>query len=105
MLGSSVRLRIGDTEQEAIASDGGFERTDFAPGSSGWTNAQGDQTRWMELFLRSSSAVSCLALFGATIQSQPTANAKIRGYPNAMTDRLECIFEYLPVWGTTDNHL
>src|SRR4028118_352221 len=55
--GSSVRLRIGDTEQEAIASDGSFAvepgQLAFAPGSSGWINAQGDQTRWMELFLRS----------------------------------------------------
>ncbi len=56
----TVRVRIGDTEQEAIASDGSFAvepgQLALAPGSSGWTNAQGEQTRWMELFLRSGSA-------------------------------------------------
>ena len=58
--GSSVRVRIGDTEQEAIASDGSFAvepgRLAFAPGSSGWRHPQGGETRWMELFLRGGSA-------------------------------------------------
>lgn len=58
--GSTVRVRIGDTEQEAIASDGSFAvepgQLAFAPGSSGWRNTQGEETRWMELFLRSGSA-------------------------------------------------
>ncbi len=58
--GSTGRVRIGDTEQEAIASDGSFAvepgQLAFAPGSSGWTNTQGEETRWMELFLRSGSA-------------------------------------------------
>jgi hypothetical protein len=58
--GSSVRLHIGDTEQEAIASNGSFAvepgQLALAPGSSGWTNPQGEETRWMELFLRSGSA-------------------------------------------------
>ncbi len=53
---STVRLRIGDKEHEAIASDGSFAvesgQLAFAPGSNGWTNAQGEEMRWMELFLR-----------------------------------------------------
>ena len=28
----------------------------FAPGSSGWTNAQAEQMRWMEVFLRGGNA-------------------------------------------------
>jgi len=63
--GSSVRLRIGDRGAEAIASDGSFAvepgQLALAPGSSGWTNPQGEETRWMELFLRSGSAWSCLS--------------------------------------------
>lgn len=58
--GKRVRVRIGDAEQEATASDGTFAvehgRLAFAPGSSGWTNKQGEETRWMELFLRGGSA-------------------------------------------------
>lgn len=58
--GSSVRVRIGEVELDAIASDGSFAvevgQLAFAPGSSGWTNAQGEQTRWMELFLRGGNA-------------------------------------------------
>ena len=54
-----VRVRIGETEQEAVASDGTFAvepgQMAFAPGSSGWT--VGDrETRWMELFLRGGNA-------------------------------------------------
>ena len=58
--GSVVRVRIGSAEQEAIASDGSFEvqhsQLAFAPGSSGWAIGQGEQTYWMELFLRGGSA-------------------------------------------------
>jgi len=58
--GSTVHVRIGDVEQAAIASDGSFEvkpgQLAFAPGSSGWTNTQGEETRWIELFLRSGNA-------------------------------------------------
>lgn len=58
--GSTVRLRIGDKEHEAIASDGSFAvesgQLAFAPGSNGWTNAQGEEMRWMELFLRGGNA-------------------------------------------------
>jgi hypothetical protein len=28
----------------------------FAPGSSGWSDADGNEVRWMELFLRGGSA-------------------------------------------------
>lgn len=58
--GSAVRLQIGDKEMQAIASDGSFAvesgQLAFAPGSSGWTNAQGEEMRWMELFLRGGNA-------------------------------------------------
>jgi len=58
--GSEVRVRIGKAERAATASDGSFEveqgQLAFAPGSSGWTNAKGKETRWMELFLRGGNA-------------------------------------------------
>lgn len=58
--GNTVRVQIGDTKLDAIATDGSFAvkpgQIALAPGSSGWINAQGKQTRWMELFLRSGSA-------------------------------------------------
>jgi S-adenosylmethionine hydrolase len=58
--GSRVRVRIGVTEREAMTSDGNFEvgqgELAFAPGSSGWTDAAGAETRWMELFLRGGNA-------------------------------------------------
>ena len=58
--GSKIRVRVGGTELEAQASDGSFAvehgRMAFAPGSSGWTNKQGGETRWMELFLRGGNA-------------------------------------------------
>lgn len=57
---TKVQVRIGETEHQAIASDGSFAvkagELAFAPGSSGWTDSQGQETRWMELFLRSGSA-------------------------------------------------
>lgn len=72
--GSTVCVRIGDTEQEVIASDGSFAvepgQLAFAPGSSGWTNTQGEETCWMELFLRSGSAWE---LFG-----RPSVGAQIQ---------------------------
>ena len=59
-LGASVRVRVGEVELEATVSDGSFAvepgRLAFAPGSSGWTDAAGRETRWMELFLRGGSA-------------------------------------------------
>ncbi|HAG84564.1 MAG TPA: hypothetical protein DCL61_26285 [Cyanobacteria bacterium UBA12227] len=58
--GHKVHLQIGEKEQEAIASDGSFAvesgQLAFAPGSSGWTNAKGENTRWMEVFLRGGNA-------------------------------------------------
>ena len=58
--GTPVRVRIGEVEREAVASDGTFEvepgQLAFAPGSSGWTDANGGETRWMELFLRGGNA-------------------------------------------------
>jgi hypothetical protein len=54
--GGEVRVRIGGREQVALQSDGTFAvehgRMSFAPGSSGWKGARGEETRWMELFLR-----------------------------------------------------
>ncbi|HTE18996.1 MAG TPA: hypothetical protein VK689_11535 [Armatimonadota bacterium] len=72
--GATVRVRIGSSEQEAVVSDGTFSvepgKMSFAPGSSGWTNAQGEQTRWMELFLRGGNAWEAFARppVGARIQ-------------------------------------
>jgi hypothetical protein len=42
----------------------------FAPGSSGWKNGQGRETRWMELFLRGGSAWEAFdrPAVGGTIQ-------------------------------------
>jgi S-adenosylmethionine hydrolase len=58
--GSIARVGIGDVEREAHVSDGSFEveegKLAFAPGSSGWTDAAGQNTVWMELFLRGGSA-------------------------------------------------
>lgn len=58
--GSRVRFRIGEAEQEATTSDGTFAvehgMMSFAPGSSGWEIKQGEQARWMELFLRGGNA-------------------------------------------------
>ncbi len=59
--GSTVRVRIGSTEErEAVVSDGTFAvkpgQLAFAPGSSGWPNADGEETRFMELFLRGGNA-------------------------------------------------
>lgn len=58
--GTRVTIRIGEVEREAIASDGTFEvepgQMAFAPGSSGWVDARGWETHWMELFLRGGNA-------------------------------------------------
>ncbi|HEV2741953.1 MAG TPA: SAM-dependent chlorinase/fluorinase [Rubrobacter sp.] len=58
--GANVRVRIGAEELTAKASDGSFGVEEgelaFAPGSSGWRNASGGETIWMELFLRGGSA-------------------------------------------------
>ncbi len=58
--GTTVRLTIGDVERDAALSDGSFEvehgKLAFAPGSSGWIDAEGDETLWMEVFLRGGNA-------------------------------------------------
>jgi hypothetical protein len=58
--GTRVRVRIGTGELAAVVSDGSFEVEEgelaLAPGSSGWTGTDGQETRWMELFLRGDSA-------------------------------------------------
>jgi len=62
--GREVRVRVGDAVQTATESDGTFSvehgRMSFAPGSSGWRDARGRETRWMELFLRGGSAWEAL---------------------------------------------
>lgn len=51
-----MRVRIGDAECEAVASDGTFEvepgRLAFAPWGSGWAEPGGAAARRMEPFLR-----------------------------------------------------
>jgi hypothetical protein len=58
--GTPVRVRVGDVELEGTSGGGSFAvepgRLAFAPGSSGWTDARGRETRWMELFLRGGNA-------------------------------------------------
>ena len=58
--GTTVRLRIGRHEHRATAGDGTFSVTHgqmaFAPGSSGWADRTGSETRWMEIFLRGGNA-------------------------------------------------
>ena len=58
-LGSAVRVRIGDIEREAEVSGDSPKieegRLGLAPGSSGWTDAAGEEKVWMELFLRGSA--------------------------------------------------
>ena len=58
--GTTVRVRIGTEELTAAASDGSFGVEEgelaFAPGSSGWTKGDGEEVRWMELFLRGGDA-------------------------------------------------
>jgi len=57
---AAVLVRIGDRDLEATATPGSFAVEDgaiaFAPGSSGWTTPDGDEVRWMEVFLRGGNA-------------------------------------------------
>ncbi|HEY9749709.1 MAG TPA: hypothetical protein V6C63_13575 [Allocoleopsis sp.] len=75
-VGSAITVQIGDQVQTAIASDGSFAvepgQIAFAPGSSGWTDATGHETRWMELFLRGHSAWEAFGrpAIGAVIHTQ-----------------------------------
>jgi len=57
---NTVEVQIGESKHKATKSDGSFAvetgQLAFAPGSSGWTNAQSEQIRWMEVFLRGGNA-------------------------------------------------
>ena len=64
--GTTVRVRIGDAEAEAVVSDGVFAvpagQVSFAPGSSGWPGGTGDSMRrCFELLARGGNAAQ---LFG-----------------------------------------
>jgi S-adenosylmethionine hydrolase len=71
--GRRVRVRIGEVEREAVASDGSFAvqpgELAFAPGSSGWNTPKGEAITWMELFLRGGNAWEAFGRppFGAEI--------------------------------------
>ncbi len=57
---TKIVIRVGDVISDAIYSDGSFKVSEgtlaFAPGSSGWSTADGKTVRWMELFLRGGNA-------------------------------------------------
>lgn len=57
---TKIVIRIGDVVSDAVYSDGSFRVPEgtlaFAPGSSGWSTANGQPLRWIELFLRGGSA-------------------------------------------------
>jgi hypothetical protein len=76
--GTALRIRIGDTEREASASDGSFEveegKLAFAPGSSGWPGVSGKEVRWMELFLRGGSAWGAFGCPGVGSRIEITPN-------------------------------
>jgi hypothetical protein len=58
--GTKLAIQIGGVTHDALVSDGTFGveagRLAFAPGSSGWKTKQGEQMRWVELFLRGGNA-------------------------------------------------
>jgi hypothetical protein len=58
--GGAVRVRIGGRELEAVAGEGTFAvrpgQVALAPGSSGWTGGDGQEVRWVEVFLRGGNA-------------------------------------------------
>jgi hypothetical protein len=61
-VGTPMVVRIGDVTQDAVVADGSFAvapgHVAFAPGSSGWTTPDGEQTHWMEVFLRGGNAAA-----------------------------------------------
>jgi hypothetical protein len=63
--GTALRLRIGEREHNIVVSDGTFAVAQghmaFAPGSSGWTSPQGNETVWIEIFLRGGNAWEAFA--------------------------------------------
>jgi S-adenosylmethionine hydrolase len=87
--GNRIGVQIGSTEREAIASDGSFAvepgELAFAPGSSGWKDAEGGETRWMELFLRGGNAWEAFGrpAVGAPIQIRD------RAFSHTVKGRLE----------------
>lgn len=58
--GTTVAVRIGAVQRDALVAGGGFAVPDgelaFAPGSSGWRLADGSEVRFRELFLRGGNA-------------------------------------------------
>src|SRR4051795_2915355 len=73
--GTTVRVRIGDAEAEAMVSDGVFTvpagTVSFAPGSSGWPRGDGGGDRVSyELFLRGGDAAELFGrpASGATVE-------------------------------------
>jgi S-adenosyl-l-methionine hydroxide adenosyltransferase len=71
--GTTVRVRIGDAEAEAVVSDGVFAvpagKVSFAPGSSGWPSGTGDGMRMcFELLARGGNAAQ---LFGHPAPGTP----------------------------------
>jgi hypothetical protein len=58
--GTKLSIQINGVTDDALVSDGTFGveegRLAFAPGSSGWKTKQGEQVRWVELFLRGGNA-------------------------------------------------
>ena len=58
--GQRLRVTIGRETLIALVSDGSFAvepgAMAFAPGSSGWKTRDGEERRWLELFLRGGSA-------------------------------------------------
>jgi S-adenosylmethionine hydrolase len=77
-----IRVRIGETEREAIVSDGSFAvapgQLALAPGSSGWTDTRGNELCWMELFLRGGNAWEQFGrpTIGAAIQLEAGSRPK-----------------------------
>lgn len=58
--GAKLAIQIDEVTHDALVSDGTFGveagQLAFAPGSSGWKTKQGEQVRWVELFLRGGNA-------------------------------------------------
>jgi hypothetical protein len=58
--GRRVQVQINDRQHEAVVSDEAFAVPEgqlaFAPGSSGWPMADGEQVQWVEIFFRGGNA-------------------------------------------------
>lgn len=57
---NEVSVTLGEVTRRVLIADGSFSVPQgelcLAPGSSGWTLADGERVRWLELFLRGGSA-------------------------------------------------